>query len=254
MQITHATAHGWRKNVVDDALSLFGRSEQKKIKEALKKVFDSDISYSIKILDEDFLEWWFPMYENRVSTKDFPTVFDVREKTLGTLDRDREYFSLTLLEDNNRIGGLIFSIKGSTLFIAYRTFEYDWKKADLRCSPSLYVEYLMAEHAKKVGLKKISHGKDRNPYGLNSGIGLALFKLSVGCLPRLSSKNFTVETLDTNVLKKDALIFEYPKTDIPNAPISKIYLVADEEGKKKWSQIERFSDVLDIEVITRTTT
>lgn len=82
---------------------------------------------------------------------------------------------------------------------------------------------------------------------------MALFKLSVGCLPYLS-KQITVEIFDTQDLSKDALIFECPEPAIQHAPITKVYLVASLQGQQKWSQIERFSDVLDIEIITRPTT
>ncbi len=254
MEITYATGHKWSKKVVEDSLSLFGKSEQKKIAETLKKINTSDISYTIQPLDEEFFGWWLPLYEERISTKDNPKIFNVKDKTLGNPDKDKKYFSLTLLEGNIKLGGLIFSVKENTLYFAYRTFAYDWEKAILRCGPSLYVEYVVAEHAKRLGLKNISHGKDHNPYGLNSSIGLALFKLSVGCLPQLPEENFTVERLDAEKLDKDALVFEYPQESVKCASITKIYLIASLEGQNKWSQLERFSDVLDIEIITRATT
>lgn len=252
MLITYATVHKWRKEVMQDPLSLFGNSEKKKLTEILKKVADSDITYSIEVLEEEFFDWWFPMYLERINTKDNPTIFDVKGKTLSNPVKDKKYFSLTLLEGEDKIGGLIFSVKGNTLFFAYRSLAYDWRRAILRGSPSLYVEYVIAGYAKTLGLKYISHGRDRNPYGVNSSIGLALFKLSTGCLPRLS-KQITLEVFDTEGLNKDALIFECPEPAIQHTPITKVYLIASLEGQKKWSQIERFSDVLDIEIITRPT-
>ncbi|MEX2341006.1 MAG: hypothetical protein WD605_01660 [Candidatus Paceibacterota bacterium] len=254
MKIRYATAHRWRKGVVKDPLSLFGKSEQKKLVETLGKVSDKSISYKIEPLSEDFFAWWMPMYEERIGSKDNPVFFDVKEKTLGNPDKDKKYFSLSLMEGEDRLGGLFFSIKDDTLFFAYRTLAYDWQQARLRASPSLYVEYIVAEHARDIGLKNISHGKDRNPYGLNSSIGLAMFKFSVGCKPELPKEGFEVQELDTGDLDKDVLVFECPTPVTEYSPITKVYLVADEQGQNKWSQIERFSNAWDIEIITRSAT
>ena len=250
MKISYATTHRWRKEVTSDSLSLFGASEQKKIKDTLKKVSESDVAYVIEPLSEEFLSWWSPMYETHISTKDNPKVFNVREKTLGNTDKEKTYFSLTLKEGDDRLGGVIFSLKDDVLFFCHRTLAYDWKRAKLRASPSLFVEYVLAEHAREIGMKQISHGVDRNPYGLNSSIGLAGFKLSTGCRPQLA-KEYEVSILDTQELNKNALILELPNDSGEHANITKAYLVADKAGIEKWSSVLKYEDRLVVEVIER---
>lgn len=177
-------------------------------------------------------------------------MFNIREKTLGNKDKEKIYFSLTLKEGTNRLGGLIFSLKGDTLFFAYRTLAYDWKSSQLRASPSLFVEYVIAKHAKEIGMKQISHGVDRNPYGLNSSIGLASFKLSTGCRPQLPKK-YEISVIDTQELDKDALILELPKEPTEYANLTKAYLVVDQAGVEKWSHVLKYEDRLVVEVIER---
>ena len=230
MKISYATTHRWRKEVTSDSLSLFGTSEQKKIKDTVKKVSESDVVYTIKPLDEEFLNWWCPMYEAHISTKDNPKVSRVKEKTLGNPDKEKLYFSLTLTEGADRLGGVIFSLKDDVLFF--------------------FVEYVLAEHAREIGMKQISHGVDRNPYGLNSSIGLAGFKLSTGCRPQLA-KEYEVSVLDTQELNKNALILELPNDPEAHANITKAYLVADKAGIEKWSSVLKYEDRLVVEVIER---
>lgn len=245
----YASLHRWRKDVIDDPINLFGRSEQKKLRDTLKKISASNVSYHIQPLTSDFFDWWLPLYHERVSSKEHPVLFNVKERTLGGAV-DRQYFSLTLLEGDKRLGGLIFSVKDDTLFFAYRTLALDWNQVRLRANPSLYVEYVMAEHAKSSSLKYISHGKDRNPYGLNSGIGLANFKLATGCRPQLAS-GYEVKVLDTDEVSRDVLVFQLPPAESPHADIKKAYLIVDSIGMEKWTSLSKYQDRLSIEVLER---
>lgn len=236
--------------MIDDSLALFGASEQKKIKDTLKKVSATDVAFVIEPLSDEFLSWWSPMYQAHISSKDNPRVFNVREKTLANTGSGKAYFSLTLMEGEDRLGGVIFSLNDDVLFFCHRTLAYDWKRSGLRASPSLFVEYLLAEHAREIGMKQISHGVDRNPYGLNSSIGLAGFKLSTGCRPQLAKK-YEVSTLDTQDLNRDALILALPNEPEEHANITKAYLVADKAGIEKWSPVLKYKDRLVVEIIER---
>ena len=250
MEITYASAHRWRKDVVETPLNFFGKSEQIKLKGVLEKLQENKVRFQIEPLDEYFFDWWLTLYNERVRSKDNPQIFNVKEKTLGNADKTKQYFSLTLLEAGEKLGGVIFSLKESTLFFAYRTFKYDWKEARLRASPSLLAEYLLALHAKEAGMKNISHGKDKNPYGLNSGIGLASFKLSVGCFPQLVDI-YEVKTLDTDQLTVDTFVLECPKELSANADITKAFLVADDAGIEKWRSLQKYPERLKVEIINR---
>jgi len=250
MKITFAKTHRWHKEVTPDPINLFGKSEQAKLKGTLAKLQGNDITYSIDPLDESFFDWWLPLYQDRIISKSNPKLFDVREKTLGNPNKDKKYFSFTLFEAGERLGGVVFSLSEDTLFFAYRTLAYDWKKAHLRASPSLLVEYLLSEHAKNAAMKYISHGIDRNPYGVNSSIGLALFKLSTGCRPQMP-KTYEIDTLETDELTTDALVLECPNVPAPYADITKAYLLADDAGIEKWKSLTKFPDILSTEFIRR---
>ena len=250
MKINYASTHRWRKEVVDDPLALFGKSEQQKMKQTLKHITGSDVICHISVMDDAFLDWWYPLYESRISSKDNPKIIDIKKKLLDNLDKEKIYYTLTLTEGEDRLGGVIFSQKADTLFFAYRTLAYDWNRSQLRASPSLYIEYVLAKYAWEAGLKYISHGVDRNPYGLNSSIGLANFKLATGCRPQLS-KSYEVFSIETEKLTKDILILALPDKLDEHADIKQAYLVADNAGMNKWQSVLKYPDHLLVETVER---
>lgn len=252
MKITYAIKHRWRKDSAVDPITLFGKSEQKKLKHTLNKLKEhSEIDYKFEPLDKGFFEWWTPMYEERINSKDNPKIFDVEHATLNNPKSGRKYFSLTISENGEHIGGVVFSTNTNTLYFAYRTIIFDWKTAKLRAAPSLLAEYLLARHAHQLGLKIISHGIDRNPYGINSGIGLAAFKLSTGCSPELTDRPTETASLDTNNVTRDIFVMKCPEEAVPGARITKAYLIADSAGIEKWQSLLKYEDKLSVEVIER---
>ncbi len=250
MIIRYASAHRWLKRLDDDAFNAFGGNDKARLRSSISKIESSGITFKIEPLNDSFLEWFVPMYEKRILEKDNPTVFDIRDKTLGNPKKKDKYFSLALYENRLPCGGVIFSEKDEYVSVAYRTLENKWDKAILQARPSLYTEYLIDTYAINANKKYIIHGKDRNPYGINSSIGLANFKLSVGCKPQLPKK-YAIEMIDTDELSKDALILECPEVISDNADIKKAYLVVDEAGYEKWQSLLKYSDRLAIEVIKR---
>lgn len=251
MQIRYATGHRWYKKIADQSLENFGKNDVARLRSSFPRVVESKIGFEITELSNEFLDLFLPMYEKRILEKENPKIFDIRAKTLGNPANDaKKYYSLSLRQNEQFLGGVIFSIRDGGLFIAYRTLEKNWPGVNLPASPSLYVEFLLDEHAADVGANYIIHGKDRNPYGLNSSIGLANFKLSVGCRPTLPNI-YEIETIETDNLTKDTLILECPNVITKNAVITKAYLIADKEGVEKWSSLLKYKDRLSIEVIKR---
>ncbi len=157
------------------------------------------------------------------------------------------YFTLSLFENNEPVGGTIFSFLPGRLSVAYRIYNNKWQQADLPANPSLYTEYLITEHAHLNGYDQLSHGQDRNPYGLNSNIGLGLFKLSVGCYPKLPEKNEMTKT-DTSTIDSDALIMLPPDKD---EVITRAALVTNEPDNPKYTPLFKYKDRLEIEVVPR---
>jgi hypothetical protein len=185
------------------------------------------------------------LYEARINEKENPRVFAIAEKTLGG-KKPEKYFSMALYEDNTAIGGTIFSLTDDKLSIAYRTYQNNWLQANLQANPSSYTEYLLNVEAQQQNKSIIIHGKDRNPYGLNSSIGLANFKLAAGCHPELP-KVYEVNTIDTDTLTRDVLIFAFPEPG--ETTIKKAFLIVDDAGFEKWSQVAKYPHLLDVTIL-----
>ncbi len=237
------SAHKWEKPVIADPLELFGKSARKKVKALLGVVGASSVRADIAHLDDDFLSWFVPMYTARISEKDNPKLFDVKSTTIDT--DTKQYFSLSLFEDEKPIGGTIFSMSNNRLSFVYRTYNFKWHDDDLPANPTLYAEYLVCRYAFEGEKEVIVHGKDRNPYGINSGIGLAIFKLSVGC-KAYKSKSFELSELNIENLNVDTLILEYPGDD--SDYIRKAHLVVLPENEQKYIQVTKYPKQLEVEV------
>lgn len=248
MHITHATAHKWQKAVYEDPFLAFGKNAQARLRSTLKNIDTTSIETRIAPLDHTFLDIFIPIYEARIHEKANPVVFDIREKTLGRPERAHMYYSMLLLEDNVPLGGTVFSVRDDRLSIAYRTYAHAWNTAQLTANPSLYTEYAISKHAYDLGKQRIIHGKDRNPYGLHSNIGLAAFKLSVGCQP-MKSKVYELRELDTEALQTDALVLEYPGDT--EDKITKAYLVVTKETEPQWTQVTKYPERLVVQIIHR---
>lgn len=248
MKITYATAHTWHKNILPITLDQFGKNDKARLTSTLKKAQEGNIEIKIQKLDEAFLDWFIPMYVQRISEKANPVVFDIHTKTLGNKRRAHRFYSMTLYEHGKAIGGTVFILRKTKISIAYRTYAYKWTESTLQASPSLYAEYAITEFARAQDKKTIIHGKDRNPYGKHSNIGLAIFKLSVGCQPK-KSRQFEIQEIDTDTLDSDTLIFEYPGN--LQQDITKAYLVVSKENLSKWEQVTKYPERLSVEVLLR---
>lgn len=247
MVITYATSHRWHKPAGQNPWAGFGQNAQAKLRSSLSNL-PSTVSSRIEPIGEDFLAKFIPLYEEQIGRKDHPRVFDIRDKTLVNKKIASPYFSLTIEDSGEFVGGLIFSVRESCLAIAYRSLKTKWPIAKLPAGPALYAEYLIAEQAVKEHKPIISHGKDRNPYGQNSSIGLAAFKLSVGC-KALKSLNFETKKLDPADIHEDILVLEYPGDD--KSEIERGYLIVSRATGGKWTQVTKYPDQLKVETIYR---
>lgn len=238
--------HRWIKQIHPDILPDFGKSAVKKITQLLAQVDDTNISYNFSPLDEDFFTWFTPQYENQVGSKKNFSGHNVIAQTLHRENKLRPYFSLTILEEDKPVGGVIFVLRKNRLSVAFRVFKNTWdKNPTFRCSPSLFAEYLLAQHALLNNLQKLAHGVDKNPYGLHASIGLAIFKLSVGCHPEVCTNNEVAE-FDTTKYLTDTLVFEYP----PDSRIIKdATLITTSENFPKYEQLFKYQHLLKVKTI-----
>ncbi len=247
MQITYPSHHQWLKDISAGFEIDFSGSVAQKIHSSLPHLADFGVDYQIEPLGEAFLKDFMPMYESEIGAKQNALLHDVPGKTLYNKESRFPYFCLSLKENGFFIGGAIFSIRPDRVAFAYRAFNNAWIEAKLRAGPALIGEYAVAQYASKIGSTFLSHGKDRNPYGLNASIGLATFKLSVGCRPSVRGE-YEIFTLDTDTLKEDCLILEMP-TKGPS--ITKAYLVTLPENETKYTRATKYPNLLKVEVIYR---
>ena len=247
MKITYPTKLRWYKPVVTDPLELYGKKNQKRIRSTIKKEHDVGISHSFEKLDEDFLSWFTPYYTDIIGNKKNAVVHDLYQATLGNETRISEYWALTLYENGTVVGASIIGIRTERIMIAFKAHENRWRTPSLQSSPSLYSDYIACSYAHKLKKDYISHGQDRNLYGMNSNIGLAVFKLSTGYYPCLleKSETYTTEILDTSTITTDTLILEHP---IDGDMIKKSYLFTSPENEAKYTQLAQYSNLLEVEV------
>jgi hypothetical protein len=247
MQIKYPSHHQWLKDISSGFEIDFSGSVAQQIHSPLPNLADFGVDYTIESLSAAFLSDFMPMYEAEIGAKQNALLHDVPGKTLYNKEAKFPYFCLSLRENGVFIGGAIFSVRPDRLAFAYRAFNNHWTKAKLRAGPALIGEYAVAQQASELGCTYLSHGKDRNPYGPNANIGLATFKLSVGCRPLVRGE-YEISTIDTDTLKEDCLILEMPKA---GTQITKAYLITSPLTEEKYIRATKYPNLLQVEVIYR---
>lgn len=246
MKIPYTEQISWHKVITDNPMEGISNSNQKRLRSTVGSL-PEEITHQIHPITPELLDWFIPLYESTIQTKNSPNVIDIREaikKNSDTVD----YFVLVLFENGKKVGATIFSEKKSFLSIAYRIYPNEWSSVKTAASPSLYSEYLICKHAHKRGYKKLSHGKDRNAYGMNASIGLAVFKLSYGCKAYVGTKSPEIKVLDIDEISKDVLIIRY---DEAASFLKNGYLICARETEDKYTQVTKYQDQLKIETIYR---
>jgi hypothetical protein len=246
MQVSFPSHHSWLKDISAGIEIDFSGRAAKKIHASLPLLEASNITYTIEPLSGAFFADFMPLYTAHIGGKQNSLLHDVEEKTLHKVS-SFSYYSFSLRENGVFIGGTIFSLRTDRISYAYRAFQTDWTDARLKASPAMIGEYVVAQFASEQGKQFLSHGKDRNPYGLNAAIGLATFKLSVGCKASVS-KGAEVRTIDTDTITEDCLILTMPEE---GTSITKAYLVTTPESLDKHIQVTKYPDLLEVEVLFR---
>lgn len=245
MRVTYANNHTWRKTIHPEILPDFGKSNAKKISKLLPEVAKLGITTETKPLEAEFFTWFSPLYDSLiVSRKNFGG-YDIVGSTLGNETAKHPYYSFTLAIDGQPFGGAIFTLREDRLSLVYRAFPSQFPDHfKTRCTPALLAEYRFHELALAHGKPKLAHGADKNPYGLNSAIGLAIFKLSVGCRPYLQ-KTYEVNELDVSQLQEDVLVLELPED---GKAITRATLACTKERLPKYEQLFKYPAQLHVDV------
>lgn len=247
MKIPYANTHSWWKPITPDVFSNYGASDSKRIRKLLQMTEHAAIDYRIEPANQTFFDWFEPMYQEHIRSRSNPRPANVFEMTAGNPKALFPFFTLTVTENGRPVGGCVFSDRNTHYSIAYRIYEPRWSQIQKVASPAIFGEFQLDQYSLDHGKERLVHGQDRNPYGLNSGIGLAIFKLAVGCSAKLPPTH-EVSELDTDTLTTDVLVLQYPES---GRDIQRAVLVATPEVQERYSQLFTYEHKLAIEVIHR---
>lgn len=250
--ISYPSKITWLEIVTEHADSELRKNHRARMRSLLSKLSSTTITHTVSPLTEAALDWFLPLYNSKIGQKENPNIYNIFETTIGKKNPPN-YFILTLFERNIPIGGTIFSERKDKLSIAYRIYPNDWtaQTVPLQANPALYSEYLINAHAWSHGYHLISHGRDRNPYGLNANIGLALFKLSIGCTPHVPASSYEVLSLDLDYVFQDIFVMEMPPDN--NQRVERATLYASKETVDKYMPLTKYPDKVQVKVIERPT-
>ncbi len=250
MQITYASHHTWYKYSLDDSLDHYGKNDRKKLRKSLEQAENKGVEFEFCPLHESFLTWFIPMYRQTIGSKKNAHIYDVQQTLTKRPDRSFGYHTLTVRDNGKIVGGCIFNDFGWYYGIAYRVFDQHWPQAALPASPAFLAELKLDLHTKQQNRKMLSHGRDRNPYGLNSAIGLCIFKLAAGCKPR-TALTHEVKSLETDDITEDCLILHRP---LEGRSITEATLLCTTETESRYQQLHVYNDRLTIHTIIRPST
>lgn len=247
MIITYPEKIRWEKQITDDIISDYSKNNRIKLRSTLSKIDSTHVDYKISDLCEEDLSWFSPLYKASISNKKNPQQFNVANTTLNA-EHGYPYQILQLVEGGDILGGTIFSIRDEKICLAYKVFLNQWNRSELKAGPTLYADYIVTKYAKEIGKNAISHGKDRNFYGKNVSIGIASYKLSVGChayLPEDTEyKQINIGTLKTDT---DMLILEKPMESASR--IEQAYLICASQDESPWTRVTKYPNLLNVKII-----
>jgi hypothetical protein len=201
----------WEKNIdSNDGLNNFNTRQKKYLISFLKSDNYTRIHYKIETVNDDFLNQFIPFYTNNIESKKNPYIVDIK-KLIDLNAKKHSIYTLSIYEDNVFVGGSIFTHRKESVTTSVKSYVRKWSSFSNSVSPTLLAELYFYIHAKAHNYAKVSHGKDRNPYGLNSNINLCATKLQLGYTPRLPKKG-GFKLLDTASLSEDILILLKPES------------------------------------------
>lgn len=233
----------WQKPVLEDSLACYRPKIQKRMRGTLSKLPQTTITHSFEPLTDEAIAWFQPLYDATIGNKPNSVLYDIRTTTLEK-NPSIPYMILTIYEDEAKIGATIFSMRKDRINVAYRVFQQKWQAHTLQINPTLYSDYLVTDYARAHSLHFVSHGKDRNPYGINAAIGLATFKLSAGCTAFLPQE-YDILEIEEHKITSDALIFLHPKE---TKQITDAILYTTPERVTHYDQLMSYADRVSIEI------
>lgn len=187
MYATYPRYLAWRRTLdgVTDPDIFFSAKTVGRIHKAMAQLAQSRYRLVYDDVDATYLDAFTPVYEAHISGKKHGHVYTVKENVLAGIAKGSAYGAISLYEGEALVGGFVYSIHAKALSSAYRAFPHSLP-IKLAITISHLAEHMFFARAIALGKTHIRHGKDRNAYGLHSNIGLAEYKMRLGCKPYIS--------------------------------------------------------------------
>ncbi len=215
MEIVFPRYLSWRVPITQrDPSYRFGKQTRTRIAKSTEILMSAGYSFIFEEITESYLEKFIPLYESFITSKERGTVFPVRDRVNEGTENGKSFIALSLYKHTLYLGGLILSHdqEGTQpLSVNYKVLPHTLEEK-IPISVSFVAESYLHTYAFEHGFSLITHGIDRNIYGYHSNIGLAAFKLQIGCNPWIPSvrastgePNQILEVLP--VFEEDMLLF-----------------------------------------------
>lgn len=171
---------------VSDAFDCFSTKTRKKIRRGLRLLEEAGGAFTVMPIDDDAIDIFQAMHEGLLKRKQSNLHVRADETIMKGIREGKQIEMLSLWYQNKMIGAMVFHIKQDVVRTIYKVFPEKFDAISLPINLTFLAEYNLFQYAIKRGAKEIIHGRDRNLYGINSSIGLAMFKTQLGCEPRVS--------------------------------------------------------------------
>lgn len=203
----------WKIDIskVSDADHIFGSRTGKKLRKARELLLKSPYIFKVESVTEALLDAFTPLYEENIGTKKNAAIFPVKDRIMKSIRNGENQEMVSLYEHGTFVGGMIYNIKEQNVSVSFKVFPKT-PSIKLPVNLSILAEYMLITRALELGKPTIVHGRDRNAYGQNSNIGLAMYKLQIGSVPYVSAtKENPSHDEHTAIFSEDTLIFLAPK-------------------------------------------
>jgi|694.fasta_scaffold58263_1 hypothetical protein len=228
----------------------FGKSYAKIVK-SVDALARDGYKVEFKDLTEELLDQFIPLYEQNLIAKKNPKIFDIKKLIEQTQSDNATIQMLVLSKDDKFLGGYIFSNYENSYRIMFVVLPKSLETKIFVNNVAFLMIFKMIEKSLEDKKEYFSHGRDRNLFGLNADIGLAIFKLRCGFKPYIKDKP-DIEFLDEFKWNgtDDVLLFAGDQVE---KKITKSYLFTnkkDEELKSAYGAILKVAGEIGLEIIS----
>ncbi|PIR03737.1 MAG: hypothetical protein COV59_04680 [Candidatus Magasanikbacteria bacterium CG11_big_fil_rev_8_21_14_0_20_39_34] len=193
----------------EDPLEFFGKTTKKRIRQSVELLKDSSFKFLYEKVDETCLNKFLPIYRANIAQKENPKIIDIVGRVKEKIQEGNTVECCSFYDGEIFLGGVIYrySEQDQDLKIHYRVFPKEIS-LKLPINISMIADYFIYKRALELKKVLLSHGQDRNAYGLHSAIGLAMFKLQAGCVPKVATKeNMPIFSRDANDFLGQTVMF-----------------------------------------------